>query len=292
MTLLRSLAILAALTAGAAQAQVGPPRPAPSRPAAPTVMPPCRPPALVSMTFRNLTPGLQAVDPRAQPKTMWRKGGQFLRTLEQPVVSAALQDAKGTPMARQALVIVAEPDIWLIDTASREGRHSLDKDPALEVRAPIVPLGGAPPEFLALEYGCELEFVALRAPTPKSKVRWGDIDAAIHTYAIGGASLSILMDDQAGRPLMITYVQDGQPKLIVHYDSYERGLPEPPGLFRPPPGVKIQEAPAEAAPAGRSLDRKADAAPAAGLGVRVAHPELGAGQLVHEVDLGALQQRQ
>lgn len=224
---------------------------APPRPEVASEVPPCRPPSLVSMTFRNVTPGLQAMDPRAQPKTLWRKGAEFLRSLEQPVVSTGLQDAKA-PMARQALVIVSEPDIWMIDTASQQARHSLDKGPVLEVRAPILPPGGAPREFLSLEYGCEAEFVAVRAPTPKATVRWGDVDAAIHTYVIGASSLAILMDDRTGKPLMITYVQDGRPKLIVRYDSYERGLPEPPGLFRPPAGVTIQDTPpAAAAPPGR-----------------------------------------
>ncbi|WP_296598279.1 hypothetical protein [Phenylobacterium sp.] len=251
MAISKSLPVLLALGASVAQAQPLPPMVAPPRPEVASEVPPCQPRSLVSMTVRNVTPGLQAIDPRAQPKTLWRKGGRYLRSVEEPVVSAQLQDAKA-PMARQALVIIAEPDIWMIDTASREGRHSVDKGPVLEVRAPILPPGSAPPEFMALEYGCEAEFVSVRAPIAQRTVRWGGINAGIHTYNVGSANLAILMDDRSGKPLMITYVRDNRPVSIIRYDNYERGLAEPPDMFRPPPDVKILEA-TSAPPLGEKL---------------------------------------
>lgn len=247
MAISKFLAVLIVFSAGAAQAQPQalppPPLIAPPKPDVATDVPPCQPRSLISMTVRNVTPGLQASDPRAQPKTLWRKGGRFLRSLEQPVISQQLQDPKA-PMARQALVIISEPDIWVIDTASKEGRHTLDKGPVLEVRAPILVPGSAPPEFMSLEYGCEAEFVTVRAPTAQRTVRWGGIDAGIHTYTAGAASLAILMDDRSGQPLLITYVNEGRPVYIVRYDEYRQGLPDQPELFRPPAEIKIVEAPA------------------------------------------------
>lgn len=248
----RFLAILISFAAGAAQAQAPRPMIAPPKPEPATEAPPCQPGSLVSMTVRNVTPGLQAADPRAQPKRLWRKGGKFLRSLEQPVVSQAL-DPKA-PMARQALVIVAEPDIWMIDTASREGRHSLDPGPVMEVRAPILPPVSTPREFMALEYGCEAEFVTARAPVAQRTIRWGGIDAGIHTYAVGTASLAILMDQRTREPLMITYVREGRPAYIVRYDDYAQGLPDQPELFRPPADVKITEAEGPNSLGARPLD--------------------------------------
>lgn len=249
------LAIVTALAATAAQAQPQAPASpliaAPPKPEAAAPVPPCRPKSLVSMTVRNVTPGLQASDPRAQPKRLWRKSEKFLRSLDQPVVSQALQDPKA-PMARQALVIVAEPDVWMIDMASREGRHSVDKGPVLEVRAPILGPGTAPPEFMSLEYGCEAEFVKVRAPLAQRTVRWGGVDAGIHTYVVGTASLAILLDDRTGEPFIITYVRDGRPVTIIIYDEYRRDQPDQPELFRPPPDVKITEA--EAPLGARPLD--------------------------------------
>lgn len=236
------LAILIALVAGAAQAQVVKPNVTPPKPALPAV-PPCRPQSLVSMTVRDVTPGLQAVDQRAQPRRMWRQGSRFLRSVEQPAVSASLQDPK-EPMTRQALVIIAEPDLWMIDLASGAGGHAVDKDPVLEVRAPVLPVG-APAEFMALEFGCETEFVAARAAVAQKTLRWGAVQAAIHTYVVGSHSLAILMDDRTGEPFMITYVRDDRPAYVVRYDEYRRGLPDQPELFRPSPDVTIREIPSK-----------------------------------------------
>jgi hypothetical protein len=246
-----SLAILMAFAAGAASAQQAPPTAEPPKPAVAAAVPPCRPKSLVSMTVRNVTPGLQASDPRAQPKRLWRKGEKFLRSLEQPVFSQALQDPK-VPIARQALVIVAEPDVWMIDMASREGRHSLDPGPVFEVRAPILNAGLAPPEFMSLEYGCEAEFVAIRAPVAQRAVRWGGVDAGLHTYTVGTASLAMLLNSRTGEPQLIVHVRDGRPVTIISYDEYRRDQPDQPELFRPPADVKITEAPPLAGP--RPLD--------------------------------------
>lgn len=246
MVALRSLVLLFVLMAGTAQAQSLPPKPDVA-----TEVPPCRPRSLMSMTVRNITPGLQAADPRAQPRRLWRLGAKYLRSLEQPVISETLQDPKA-PMARQSLMVVAEPDVWIIDTASRQARHSLDKGPVFEVRAPILPLGDTPAQFRSLEYGCEAEFVAVRAPIAQRTVRWGGVDAAIHTYTVGTASLAILMDDRAGEPLMITYLRDARPILIIRYDEYLQRLPDQPELFRPPADVTITEA--TGVPGARPLD--------------------------------------
>lgn len=223
----------------------------PPKPEVATVVPPCQPPLLVTMTVRNVTPGLQAADHRAQPRRIWRMGGRHFRILEQPVVSANVRDPKA-PMARQALFVVSEPDVWMIDLASRTGGHSLDKGPVFEVRAPILP-PGSPPEFMALEYGCEAEFVAVRAPVAQRTIRWGGVEAGIHTYTVGAYSLAILMNDRSGEPFMITYLRNGRPALILKYDEYRPGLPDDPELFRPPPDVKITETGA-LPPGSRPLD--------------------------------------
>lgn len=240
MATLRPTALVLALIAGAAQAQEGAPPVIPQPPGLATEVPPCRPRSLVKMTVRNVTPGLQALDQRAQPRQMWRLGARYLRNIEPPIVSQSLTDPKA-PMARQPLVIIAEPDIWTIDLASKTGQHGVDKG-VPEVRAPILP-PGAPPEFMSLEFGCEMEFVAVRAPVAQRTIRWGEIDAGIHIYTIGTASLALLMNDQIGQPIMITYVRDNRPMLVLRYDEYRQGLPDQPDLFRPSADIKITEAP-------------------------------------------------
>lgn len=200
------------------------------RPAA-TSLPPCSPHVVTAMTVRVITPGLQAGDPRAQPRRIWRLGDRFLRNLDEPLA----------PSGDQMLVIVAEPDIWQINLAKGVAQHSIDDGKDKVVRAPILPVG-APPEFMALEFGCEAEFVAVRAPVPARTLRWGGLNAGIHTYTLGDQSLSLLMDEARGIPLMVTYGRAGRPVYMVRYDAYGP-LPDQPALFQPPAGVMIVERP-------------------------------------------------
>ncbi|MDN8836893.1 hypothetical protein Q0M54_13960, partial [Staphylococcus aureus] len=71
------------------------------------------PPKMFRTTIRNVTPGLQAADRRAQPRQIWRQGSLFLRSVEQPI----------PPNGDQQVVIVAEPDIWVLNEATRTGQH-------------------------------------------------------------------------------------------------------------------------------------------------------------------------
>jgi len=233
MSIARPLALLLALAAGPAVAQAPPPLiPLPRGGQVAAEVPPCQPRSLFTAMVRNITPGIAAADQRAQPKRIWRLGSRFLRSMEQPAA----------PKGDQAVVIVAEPDIWMLNPATRQGRHAVDKGPVLDVRAPILPPGG-PKEFMALEFGCEAEFVSVRAPNAERAIRWGAIEAGLHTYAQGDFSVAILMDDLRGTPLMISYLRQGQPIYVLRYDDYRKGLPDQPELFQPPQGFTITEAP-------------------------------------------------
>lgn len=241
--LLRCAAIAAALaTAGAVCAQ--PAEPGDSSAPPPEVTPApafrCAPAKLVHIVTRNISPGVAASDRTAQPRELWRQGAFFLRSL----------DAADPTSGAQPLVIVSEPDIWVINLATREGRHAVDAGPDLEVRAPILPVRGLPPSMAALEFGCEPEYVAAFAPREGRVVPWGATQAALHSYSEGEHTVAILMDQRRNVPLMVSYLRAGKPVLVIRYDDYRNDLPERPQLFIPPPNVKL----IETGPASTPLD--------------------------------------
>jgi len=202
---------------------------------APAAQQPCAPAKLTRMVVRNVSPELMAASPAAQPRTLWRQGATQLRSEGSP------DPARGV----QAIVVVAEPDIWLINPVSRTGEHRVDPGPDLNVRAPILPRGqGLPAALMALEYGCEGEFVAAHAPQPFQAVPWGGDNASLHVAAVGEHAVSILMHEKRKTPLMIVYAKAGKPVFAIRYDEYRDDLPERPTLFAPPSSYKITEAPA------------------------------------------------
>jgi hypothetical protein len=196
----------------------------------------CAPAGLVRVVFRNISPGLAAADPAAQPRTLFRQGTRFLRTEEDP-----------DPNRGQPVIIVAEPDVWVINLATRTGQHALDTEADQTVHAPVIPATDAPPLFRTLEYGCEPEFVATHAPAPRNTTQFGATPATLHVVEGGeGHALAILMDPRRKAPLLISYIREGRPVLVVRYDDWRNDLPMREGLFAPPKNVKLQEAPRNA----------------------------------------------
>lgn len=199
----------------------------------------CAPEKLFRATIRNISPGLPAADRGAQPRHLWRLGSTFLRSEEQP------DPVRGD----QILMIVAEPDIWVINLAAGVGQHTVDPGPDLVVHAPILPIGpDMPPVLRTLEYGCEPAFVAQHAPRPQQLVKWGAIQASVHAAAFGEHTVVFLMDQRRNQPIMVSYLRQGRPVFVVRYDNYRPGLPPQVGLFQPPKNIRINAGSGEPPP--------------------------------------------
>ncbi|MFZ5718150.1 MAG: hypothetical protein ACOY5Y_01650 [Pseudomonadota bacterium] len=207
--------------------------------AQPIATPPgvCAPEKLFRTVVRNISPGLPASASAAQPRRLWRQGAHFLRSEED------IDPVRGD----QRVVVVAEPDVWVVNLADRTARHSIDPGPELVVRAPILPLG-SPPELMKLEFGCEREFLAEFAPVPEREVPWGAARAALHRVTVGEHSVALLMDAKRDSPLLVSYLRQGRPIVVYRYDEYRHGLPARPQLFAPGRNIRIIEAPRATSP--------------------------------------------
>lgn len=229
--------------AGAGAAQTPPGESAPPeldlpKPAPPSTTsagrPICAPAKLTRMTVRNISPGLAAASPAAQPRTLHRRDSIYLRSEESP-----------DPQRGQQVVIVAEPDIWQVNLATRAGVHQVDPGPDLVVHAPILPVvPDMPPQLLTLEYGCELQFLqAAGAAEPRQVVPWGADKAGLHVVEFGAHAVTILMNVRREAPLMLAYLREGKAVFAIRYDAYRADLPDNPALFQPPKNMRITEGP-------------------------------------------------
>ena len=191
----------------------------------------CAPVAMTRMVVREVTPGLAAADPRAQPRTIHRFGATELRSETPPDLNRG---------GASDLAIVSEPDVWTIDLTRRLGAHAVDPGPELVVRAPILPITpDMPPRFRTLEFGCEAAFVAANAPQATQTRPWGLSQVAAFQITEGAYSLAMLMDTRWQEPVVILYSRAGQVVFAMRYDAYRNDLPESPELFAPPQGVQI-----------------------------------------------------
>lgn len=221
---------LSGFTGGVARAQpASPPQPQASV---------CAPRGLTSFVVRDISPGVASADPRAQPRTMIRRGATQFRSEEQPDPGRA---------GETRIVIVSEPDLWSIDLAQRRGTHSVDPGPELIVKAPVLPITPEMPlVFRELEFGCEADFVATHAPATSQTGSWGVSQVGVHQLTEGEHSLAFLMDINTGKPVIITYSRAGKMVFAMRYDAWRNDQPDSPSLFIPPKSVQIIEAPAAA----------------------------------------------
>lgn len=200
---------------------------------APSGEPLCAPERLTRMVVRNISPGLPAAAPAAQPRTLYRQGALYMRSEESP------DPARGQPV-----VIVAEPDVWMVNLSTRTGQHQVDPGPEFVVRAPVLPMtADMPPLFRSLEYGCELEFLRRNgADSPIQVVPWGEAKATVHQVTVGEHMLSVLLTQRRQSPLLVAYSRAGKGLFMMRYDEFRTDLPDRPALFAPPKDMKITEA--------------------------------------------------
>lgn len=242
MRYLTTIIVFAASIAGPASAQSDglpkldlPPMIKPSESEAGRVL--CAPERMTRMVTRNVSPGLAAAAPAAQPRTLYRQGSLMLRTEESP-----------DPARGQMVVVVSEPDIWMFNTATNMGQHQVDPGPEFFVHAPILPISAElPPPLRTLEFGCELDFLKRHgADAPAQTIPWGGGKATVHQVRAGEHVVSMLLSQGRRAPLLVAYANAGKPVLMVRYDEYRNDLPDRPDLFSRPSLVEF--APAQPAP--------------------------------------------
>lgn len=193
--------------------------------------PTCAPPTLTKIVTRNTTPGVDPTSFAGQPLVTYRLGGRNQR----------VEEAPDRPNRLHQLIVVAEPDIWMINLVDRTGHHIVDPGPTFDVHAPVIARGPAPALFSEMEFGCEAQFVRKNAPHPKGEAVRGGRRGTLHVLEDGPHRLEVLLDAK-DHPIEVAYVFGGRPALVVTYVSFEDHLVADPRLFQRPSGITYQEA--------------------------------------------------
>ena len=83
----------------------------------------------------------------AQTKKVWRIGNKYLR----------FEDAPNPVTKIYGLIIVAEPDIWIIDRNTNQAQHTVDPGPNYSIHFPLF-ASETSEKLRMLEFGRELEY--------------------------------------------------------------------------------------------------------------------------------------
>lgn len=179
----------------------------------------------------------------AQPKKLWRVGETYLR----------LEEVVNPDNGEQRLVVVAQPDIWVIDRTAKRGKHERDPGPTYKVKFPVFTADGND-EIAKLEMGSEVEYFREKGAKDMGEKSVAGVTCIESALEVAGRKMSLYTRKTDGTPFQVV-VTVGERALAVRYARYERGLAVDKKLFAPPAGVQIEEAPKAEAP-------KPEAAPA------------------------------
>ena len=173
----------------------------------------------------------------AQPKVIYRAGVRYCRTEELPDRERGIH----------GLMIINEPDVWMINLFAKAGKHYLDHGPTFDCRMPIFIYGedvksaeDLKKPLFELEFGRELAYFKGKGTVAQEGPVLQEKPTNAYVVMAGDWQLILFTSRESNRPISVTRDR-GKTRETIWYGAYEE-LPFDPKLFTKPEGVKIEEA--------------------------------------------------
>jgi hypothetical protein len=176
--------------------------------------------------YRVVSETLPASSPELQPRKIWRLGKALLR----------FEDVANPETKTHALVIVDEPNLWVIDRSKSEGQHALDPGPQYVVHFPIFPREQSD-KLKQLEFGSELSFFREHGAKELASQTVDGIKCKVYRLEFDDRKVTLLMKPD-NLPLQIE-VQSTDVKYAVRFLQYDPNQKPDMNLFKVPAGIKI-----------------------------------------------------
>lgn len=195
------------------------------------------PKTMTKITVQLDSPDLPQDSFARKPKTIYRAGNKYCRVEESPDPDHGIH----------GLLIISEPDVWMVNLTSKTAQHLVDPGPTFNCRLPIFPgpVTGTGDNLdytkLGLEFGHELEFfkkmgAARQQPGPVLQKQ----ETIGYSIDMGPTRLALFTYGPNEFPLVVghTYGKKGE---LLWYSGYGE-LPFDSNLFVKPGGVTLVEA--------------------------------------------------
>ncbi len=191
---------------------------------------------MIKITTRNITPGIEKKSFAALPITGYLFEDKYAR----------IQEESDPAMKIHGLIIVNEPDVWMINLWDKTARHIVDTDPDGTFHAPIIPDENTniEKELLALEFGSELEFMKNNnAQISQIEIEQKNYD--LYSLEIEGVKVELVLEKEKQVPYIVRVFEGEEIVHAIAYDEYNANLKPDLKLFDPPEDIEIFEASGE-----------------------------------------------
>ena len=185
----------------------------------------CSPHKTLRIVTRTDDPQLPAEHFARQPKTLYRLGEKYGRMEEKPNPETGLH----------LLVVVNEPDLWMVNLADKTGQHVVDAGPTFVFHAPV--LGDIKSEYWNnFEYGCEVPFMRAAKPVRRTVNEAGN---TVYEHTAEGITASLTASPEDIPRRMTITTDEGSFSFV--YDVFEQLDNADTTLFTRPPGIAWTE---------------------------------------------------
>lgn len=171
----------------------------------------------------------------AKPKAMYRAGSRYCRIEEQPDPGRNIH----------GLVIINEPDAWMVNLASGTAQHIVDPGPSLNCRLAIFAnLASSLPDdesksITPIEFGFEIEFFKAKGASPQPGPVLQTKQTTAYKLQFGESAVALFTYGDPERPLAVGWTRRERHE-IFWYSGYGQ-MDFDPKLFAKPENVKIEE---------------------------------------------------
>jgi hypothetical protein len=164
----------------------------------------------------------------AQTKKVWRVGQKYLR----------FDDAPNPQSKVHGLIIVAEPDIWIVDRNINQAQHTVDPGPNFKVHFPLF-ASEQSEKLRQIEFGRELEYFRENDARELPAQDVDGVKCKVLRLDIEDREVTLFLKTN-DIPLQIT-VKSPDYEYAMRFLRYEPDRKADKLLFQLPPGVQLQK---------------------------------------------------
>jgi len=198
---------------------------------------------MTKIIYRDISTNILSNSFAAQPRALYRMGEKYNRSEEAP----------DPVLGIHGLIIINEPDAWMINLMDKTGTHMVDGGPTYVVHDYIV----SPPdpnksqaEFKAFktssisgfEFGKEMEFLKKHKAKKSGPLSISGVSYDRYELTIDGYSIEMLAKNGTEIPYQLKISKEQSQISYLQYDTYRTDLQPDLSLFKPPAGIEISEA--------------------------------------------------
>jgi hypothetical protein len=168
----------------------------------------------------------------SKPKVMYRAGERYCRVEEAPDPDHGIH----------GLMIVNEPDYWMVNLLAKTARHGVDPGPTFNCHLPVFAdesLDEEGKQIRQLEFGMELEFFKSKGAVPEKGPVLQTKETTVYRAKVGEVVLALFTYGTPEHPLLVARLR-GEKNDLFWYSGYGE-MEFSPKLFAKPENVKIED---------------------------------------------------